>query len=137
MSFPTVKAAAKELVLEGVMIPGKPSTSRWNICCKNGYIESIDERQSESPPGSNSPFLIPSLCHPHIHLDKAFLLSHPKYADLEIQKGDFAEAMSLTSGCKFYSLSVCSHVFPSQARQSLDLSMMISWNEDEPWSKKV
>jgi hypothetical protein len=33
-------------------------------------------------------------------LDKCFLLSHPKYADLNIKDGDFAEAMMLTSKAK-------------------------------------
>ena len=42
----------------------------------------------------------PSLCHAHIHLDKCFLLSDPKYADLEILTGDFAEALDLTSKAK-------------------------------------
>ncbi|KAI4115339.1 MAG: hypothetical protein LQ338_007871 [Usnochroma carphineum] len=49
--------------------------------------------------GRNS-FLAPSLCHPHIHLDKCFLLYDAKYADLSIEKGDFAEALSLTSQAK-------------------------------------
>lgn len=44
--------------------------------------------------------IAPSLCHAHIHLDKCFLLSDPKFADLEIVKGDFAEAMELTSKAK-------------------------------------
>lgn len=48
-----------------------------------------------------SGFLIaPSLCHAHIHLDKCFLLSDPKFADLDIVKGDFAEAMELTAKAK-------------------------------------
>lgn len=48
-----------------------------------------------------SGFLIaPSLCHAHIHLDKCFLLSDPKFMDLEIVKGDFAEAMELTAKAK-------------------------------------
>ena len=42
----------------------------------------------------------PSLCHAHIHLDKCFLLSDPKFADLEIIKGDFAEAVEITSTAK-------------------------------------
>ena len=42
----------------------------------------------------------PSLCHAHIHLDKCFLLNDPKYADLEIVKGDFAEALEMTSKAK-------------------------------------
>ncbi|KAL1306219.1 hypothetical protein AAFC00_004313 [Neodothiora populina] len=42
----------------------------------------------------------PALCHPHIHLDKPYLLSHPKYSHLQIQRGDFAEAMELTNKAK-------------------------------------
>ena len=42
----------------------------------------------------------PSFCHPHVHLDKAFLLSHPKYSHLQIEKGTFDEAMDLTSQAK-------------------------------------
>jgi cytosine/adenosine deaminase-related metal-dependent hydrolase len=44
--------------------------------------------------------LAPSLCHPHVHIDKAYLLSHPKYAHLQIERGDFAEAMELTGKAK-------------------------------------
>ena len=44
--------------------------------------------------------IAPSLCHAHIHLDKCFLLSDPKFSDLEIIKGDFAEAMEITSEAK-------------------------------------
>ena len=42
----------------------------------------------------------PSLCHAHVHLDKCFLLNDPKYADLEIVEGSFAEALDLTSKAK-------------------------------------
>ena len=44
--------------------------------------------------------IAPSLCHAHIHLDKCFLLSDPKFADLELVKGDFAEAMEMTAKAK-------------------------------------
>ena len=44
--------------------------------------------------------IAPSLCHAHVHLDKCFLLNDPKYADLEIENGDFAEALDLTSKAK-------------------------------------
>lgn len=44
--------------------------------------------------------LAPALCHPHIHIDKAYLLSHPKYSHLQIEKGTFDEAMNLTSKAK-------------------------------------
>ncbi|GAM89811.1 hypothetical protein ANO11243_078500 [Dothideomycetidae sp. 11243] len=42
----------------------------------------------------------PSLCHPHVHLDKAFILSHPRFRHLQIAKGTFQEAMDLTSKAK-------------------------------------
>ena len=44
--------------------------------------------------------IAPSLCHAHIHIDKCFLLSDPKFADLEIIEGDFAEAMEITAKAK-------------------------------------
>ncbi|PNS14999.1 hypothetical protein CAC42_2228 [Sphaceloma murrayae] len=44
--------------------------------------------------------LAPSLCHPHVHLDKAFILGHPKYRHLQIDKGTFSEAMALTGQAK-------------------------------------
>ena len=44
--------------------------------------------------------IAPSLCHAHIHLDKCFLLSDPKFADLEIIEGHFAEAMEITAKAK-------------------------------------
>ncbi|MCJ1246720.1 hypothetical protein MMC30_003929 [Trapelia coarctata] len=43
---------------------------------------------------------LPSLCHPHIHLDKPHLLSHPRYSHLQPQSGAFAEALSLTAKAK-------------------------------------
>lgn len=91
-----------ELVFEGVFMAGKPENSRWDVCCRKGVIESLEEHtSSNSDPDKDVQFLCPSLCHPHIHLDKCFLLSHPKYADLGIKEGDFAEALSLTGGSIF------------------------------------
>ncbi|KAG9233418.1 hypothetical protein BJ875DRAFT_464164 [Amylocarpus encephaloides] len=87
------------LNFSGVRISGTPPKSRWDICCQNGRIKNM-ERTSQGESNTGKQFLIPSLCHPHIHLDKCFLLSHPKYADLEIKHGDFAEAMKLTGKAK-------------------------------------
>lgn len=84
-----------------VHLAGKPAHSRWDVSCKDGLIKSISEHSSStSTQNTNYRFLAPSLCHPHIHLDKCFLLSHPKYADLKLKDGDFAEAMRLTSEAK-------------------------------------
>jgi hypothetical protein len=85
----------RHLAFESVYMAGKQPNSRWNVLCQDGIIQSITECSETQ--GSGERFLSPSLCHPHIHLDKCFLLSHPKYADLEIRNGDFAEAMKLTS----------------------------------------
>jgi hypothetical protein len=85
------------VVLEDVRIAGKTSTS-CSIHCRNGLIESINtDASSSASRGTPHRLLVPGLCHPHIHLDKCFLLSHPKYEDLEIKEGDFAEAMKITS----------------------------------------
>jgi cytosine/adenosine deaminase-related metal-dependent hydrolase len=108
------KDTSPELNFNGVYMAGKPQNSRWDVCCKKGVIQSLTEHvTSESDSDLGTQFLCPSLCHPHIHLDKAFLLSHPKYADLEIEKGDFAEAMKLTSRSIFSFMSCCHFSFPS------------------------
>lgn len=84
------------LNLKGVRLAGKPVDSLWDVEVSGKIISNIQKH--EGPLEVQAPGLVtPGLCHPHIHLDKCFLLSHPKYADLEIEKGDFAEAMELTS----------------------------------------
>lgn len=88
--------------LGGVRVAGKPADMLWDISCKAGRIHSIEEHKVLPGAGYDGRLLAPSLCHPHIHLDKCFLLSHPKYSDLVIQNGDFAEAMKLTSMCIKY-----------------------------------
>jgi cytosine/adenosine deaminase-related metal-dependent hydrolase len=87
-----------------VSLPNTPPNSRWDVSISNGKISSIQEHNPQSLntsmiDGSGS-LLAPSLCHPHIHIDKAYLLSHPKYSHLQIVKGDFQEAMSLTGSAK-------------------------------------
>ncbi|KAF7940319.1 uncharacterized protein EAE98_000446 [Botrytis deweyae] len=86
-----------------VHIPGDPSDSCHDVDCLTGSIRSItcaDNSTSDSAKQKDYRLIVPGLCHPHIHLDKCFLLSHPKYADLEINDGDFSEAMKLTSEAK-------------------------------------
>lgn len=87
-----------DLDLTGVYLAGKPQGSRWSICCRKGQVTDVAKHKAlRSDQEKPIQFVMPSLCHPHIHLDKCFLLSHPKYADLEIETGDFAEALKLTS----------------------------------------
>lgn len=70
-------------------------------------IKPHDATRQEPPPNTqtlhspSSALLAPSLCHPHIHLDKAYLLSHPRFASSQtLKEGTFAEAMTLTSSAK-------------------------------------
>lgn len=49
---------------------------------------------------SQPPLLLPALTHPHIHLDKAFVHSAPKYAHLLPSTGTFHEALSFTTEAK-------------------------------------
>ena len=86
---------------------GKHTPSTYDVLLNGQTISSIEHHDANRlpPPSTNTisgsgALLAPSLCHPHIHLDKAFLLSHPRYAHLQPQKGDFAEAMSLTGSAK-------------------------------------
>lgn len=94
--------------IEGVRLPLEHPDTLWDISINSGRVKSIDEhnRSALTAPhvsaslDAREQFLAPSLCHPHIHLDKCFLLSDPKYTDLEIVKGDFGEAMELTKKAK-------------------------------------
>ena len=93
---------AKNLSFNGVYLAGTPTRSLWDVDCTGGHAVNIREHQDIPDVIHDGRFLTSSLCHPHIHLDKCFLLSHPKYSDLDIKNGDFAEAMKLTSRSMIY-----------------------------------
>jgi cytosine/adenosine deaminase-related metal-dependent hydrolase len=90
-----------------VRIPDKPSSTLWDVSIADGKTSSVEAHDAHSScedtglvlDGANR-LLAPSLCHAHIHLDKCFLLQDPKYADLQIETGDFQEAMEMTGTAK-------------------------------------
>lgn len=90
-----------------VRLPGKESSKLWDITIKEGRIASVQSHDQGNSgverddilDGCNR-LIAPSLCHAHIHLDKCFLLQDPKYDDLQIESGDFKEAMEMTSTAK-------------------------------------
>lgn len=92
----------------GVRLPRKPPSTLWDVSIGDGKISAIEPHALGHPDISHLPgvlhaskrLLAPSLCHAHIHLDKCFLLQDPKFGDLEIEMGDFREAMVLTSKAK-------------------------------------
>jgi cytosine/adenosine deaminase-related metal-dependent hydrolase len=92
--------------ITNVRISDKPSSTLWDIAIKNGKIASVDshvdgsdDHSEETLDGGNR-LIAPSLCHAHIHLDKCFLLQDPKFSDLQIESGDFKEAMEMTGEAK-------------------------------------
>lgn len=94
-------------MISNVSLAGTPADSTWDIVIEGEKIKDVaphDESRIQpvmtNSINASSALLLPSLCHPHIHIDKAFLLSHPRYADLQIQQGTFEEAMELTNKAK-------------------------------------
>lgn len=95
-----------ETTLENVIVPSIDASKRWDITIADGEVIS---RVPSSPSTTSPPsLLLPPLCHPHIHLDKPYLLtsnrtpsaSHPDYSDLLPKTGDFHEALANTSTAK-------------------------------------
>ncbi|KAJ9138696.1 Amidohydrolase [Pleurostoma richardsiae] len=94
--------------LENVLLPGK-SPEPKDIEVIDGRVRSINP--SQTPSGTPS-LLLPSLCHPHIHLDKPYILTcnhslsssgsspYPDYSDLVPRSGSFSEALQFTSKAK-------------------------------------
>ncbi|KAI7625964.1 Metallo-dependent hydrolase [Hortaea werneckii] len=112
-SRPTEGQFQKPERLSGILnasLPNSPPGTRHNIHLDHdGCVSNISQSDHAPAPqdtanaqyiDARGAIVTPSLCHPHIHLDKAFLLSHPKYAHLQLQRGDFAEAMELTGQAK-------------------------------------
>jgi cytosine/adenosine deaminase-related metal-dependent hydrolase len=92
--------------IAGVRIPHKHSSELWDITVKDGRISSVDphdkslDLSASDVLDANNRLIAPSLCHAHVHLDKCFLLQDPKYGDLQIESGDFKEAMEMTGEAK-------------------------------------
>ena len=96
--------------IKGCRLPSRDPDSLWDINIRAGKISTVTRHESieKTQVGSlhqkrivaEGQLLAPSLCHPHIHLDKCFLLYDSKYFDLEIIEGSFAEALELTKTAK-------------------------------------
>jgi hypothetical protein len=79
---------------------------------ESSSTDASDDHKSREP----ASILLPTLCHPHIHLDKPYLLTcniqhhpshsqvdshhYPDYSDLTPQSGTFSEALSFTGQAK-------------------------------------
>ncbi|KAL5115895.1 hypothetical protein ACEQ8H_006211 [Pleosporales sp. CAS-2024a] len=92
--------------IAGVRLPHTSSAEQWDITIEHGRIAAVEPHDKALDVAStdvldaNNRLVAPSLCHAHIHLDKCFLLQDPKFSDLQIQSGDFNEAMDMTAEAK-------------------------------------
>ncbi|KAI1262035.1 hypothetical protein F5Y18DRAFT_439934 [Xylariaceae sp. FL1019] len=85
---------------------GDGSLTPWDIELEGGRVKTT--RPSEADQNMPSPLLLAPLCHPHIHLDKAYILTcnhkssptYPDYSDLGLKAGSFQEALTNTSRAK-------------------------------------
>ncbi|KAL1883919.1 hypothetical protein Daus18300_000027 [Diaporthe australafricana] len=92
--------------LENVIIPSIDAQSQWDILIDNGRV--VSRVPSQPAPPFPPSLLLPPLCHPHVHLDKAYILTcnrptsngQPDYSSLMPQSGDFKEALTNTSAAK-------------------------------------
>jgi cytosine/adenosine deaminase-related metal-dependent hydrolase len=92
--------------ITNVRLPHEPPSSTWDITIEDGKVASVDRHSDSASEGAEDTLdggnrlILPSLCHAHIHLDKCFLLQDPKFSDLQIENGDFKEAMEMTGEAK-------------------------------------
>ncbi|KAF9768547.1 hypothetical protein IL306_014146 [Fusarium sp. DS 682] len=90
--------------LKNIILPYQDSSTQWDIRVEDGVVASMKPAADKKTPS----VMLPSLCHPHIHLDKPYLLtcnhstssSHPDYSDLLPKTGGFKEAMANTAEAK-------------------------------------
>ncbi|KAL9619073.1 MAG: hypothetical protein Q9160_006249 [Pyrenula sp. 1 TL-2023] len=88
--------------IKGVYLPSRDTNTLWDLTISPDGIESITPHQSLKLPNAPTTIALPSLCHPHVHLDKPFLLSSalPQYTPFTPKTGEFSEALQLTGAAK-------------------------------------
>ncbi|KAK8084567.1 hypothetical protein PG997_005838 [Apiospora hydei] len=92
--------------LQNVVLTEGPGDARWDLEILDGVLQTKEATKADRDVPSG--ILLPPLCHPHIHLDKPYILTcnhapsdrHPDYSDLAPQSGSFGEALANTSKAK-------------------------------------
>ncbi|KAK8069280.1 cytosine deaminase [Apiospora phragmitis] len=92
--------------LQNVILATESSDARWDLEVSDSVLQTKEATNADR--GAPSSILLPPLCHPHIHLDKPYILTcnhapsdrHPDYTDLAPQSGSFGEALASTSKAK-------------------------------------
>lgn len=106
---PTESKTTDQTTIQNVIIPSVNPKIKWDLEIANGKMVSLQASSSSSC----ASLLLPPLCHPHVHLDKPYILrSHhddsdslpmghyPDYSDLAPTSGSFQEALAITSEAK-------------------------------------
>ncbi|KAF7587431.1 hypothetical protein BBP40_007227, partial [Aspergillus hancockii] len=80
----------------------RTSQSPHNLTLSHQTVQSISPSQqtSTNTTTTNNPLTLPTLTHPHIHLDKAYIHNTPNNTHLHPKEGTFPEALSLTTRAK-------------------------------------
>ncbi|MCJ1432349.1 hypothetical protein MMC27_001705 [Xylographa pallens] len=87
--------------LPNILLPSSPTTPHTiHLSPSTSLITHITPSPSPSPPPQPPLLALPSLCHPHIHLDKAHLHSHPAFSHLAPPTSTFAAALATTAAAK-------------------------------------
>ncbi|OIW27283.1 amidohydrolase [Coniochaeta ligniaria NRRL 30616] len=88
-----------KMKVDNVILPSHGSEKTFDVTITDNIVTSV--RPSSAPHHCPS-LLLPSLCHPHLHLDKAYLLTsnNPTYAHLAPKTGTFSEALTTTAQAK-------------------------------------
>ncbi|MCJ1239821.1 hypothetical protein MMC14_007819 [Varicellaria rhodocarpa] len=77
-----------------------PLTKKLTGISQHGDRQLMPSTLAETTITATRCLALPSLCHPHIHLDKANLYSSPLYNSLRPRSGSFHEALSLSAAAK-------------------------------------
>jgi len=88
-----------ETRLQNVILPSRGSDKTFDVTISDNIVTSVTR---SSPQHTCPSLLLPSLCHPHLHLDKAYLLTsnNPTYSHLAPETGSFCEALTNTAQAK-------------------------------------
>ncbi|KAK6432030.1 hypothetical protein LTR95_011802 [Oleoguttula sp. CCFEE 5521] len=104
---PPIHSSTLPTTICNVSLPSRPGTHDVTLNPNSGKITYIGAHDPDiavlalaNQKYGNTALLVPSLYHPHIHIDKAYLLSHPLHAKHQIKEGTFAEALHVTNLAK-------------------------------------
>lgn len=93
------RLSAAKMKLSNIILPSRGSDKTFELTVADNIITSITPSSTQQKCPS---LLLPALCHPHLHLDKAYLLTsnNPTYSHLAPQTGTFSEALTTTVQAK-------------------------------------